>query len=540
MKKIIVTKTETASSVAHKLLGTMEREVTLVIPKQSKVGSSLNNLHLLHREAEKAGKHLVVESVDEEVLAFAKLAGIASSHPFLGRVSGLQDIVPRMRERTEEQPPRHFRASGARDIVPEQQAEEDSSSLSEEEESGEEDEVTIRPQSRRRFSEQSSRSSGHRLRGFLIAMLIVVIAVGGVWAVGAFFSSASVSVRLETIPWNYQGVFIADAAALKVDAAQKVLPAQIFSLNRNLTQSFPGTGTESVKESARGTIVIYNSYSSTPQTLVATTRFVAQDGKIFRLADKVVVPGALVRNGAITPASTTVVIIADKPGEEYNVGPVAKLTIPAFRGSPKFNGFYGAIPGGVKGGYIGVKKVATPKDVETAKTRTTEILKASLENLFATTKPEGFMVAEGGVAIAVKKIAANTSTDASGNFNVFGEAVLTAPGFREDDLKGLLREYAEAERGAKNLMFRSLALDAKAGTFDGAARRAVITVNARGVLAPVFSGEGFRASIVGLGVRDAQAAIGHIQGLSEGKISIWPFWVQEVPSDERRITIAVE
>jgi len=538
MKKIIVTKTETASSVAHKLLGTMEKEVTLVIPKQSKVGSSLNNLHLLHREAEKAGKHLIVESVDEEVLAFAKLAGMASSHPFLGRVSGLQDIVPRMRATTEEQPSRHFRASKARDVVPEQVGEE-SSSLLEEEEAEEEEEVTVRPQSCKRFSERPLHF-GHRMRGFLIAALIVILAIGGVWAVGAFFSRASVSVRLEAIPWNYQGVFIADAAAVKADPTQKALPAEIFSLNRNLTQSFPGTGTESVKEYARGTAVIYNSYSSTPQTLVATTRFVAQDGKVFRLADKVVVPGALVRNGAITPASTTAALVADKPGEDFNVGSVAKLTIPAFRGSPKFNGFYGTFPGGTKGGYIGVKKVATVKDIEVAKARTTEILKASLENLFATTKPEGFMVADGGVTIAVKKIAVNTSTDANGNFNVFGEAVLTAPGFREDDLKGLLRGYAEVDRGAKSLVFRSLTLEAKAGAFDSAARRATITVNARAVLVPAFSGEDFKASVVGLGVRDAQAAIGHIQGLSEGKISIWPFWVQEVPSDVRRITVSVE
>lgn len=97
MKRIVVVKTDTASSVAQKMLGTLEREVTLVIPKQSKFGASLNNFHLLHREAEKAGKRLTVESVDEEVLAFAKLSGIASSHPFLGRVSGLQDIVPRAR-----------------------------------------------------------------------------------------------------------------------------------------------------------------------------------------------------------------------------------------------------------------------------------------------------------------------------------------------------------------------------------------------------------------------------------------------------------
>ncbi|MBI2623552.1 MAG: hypothetical protein HYW65_03180 [Candidatus Liptonbacteria bacterium] len=535
MRKIIVTKTETASSVAHKVLGIMDREVVLVIPKQSKVGSSLNNLHLLHREAEKAGKHLIVESVDEEVLAFAKLAGIASSHPFLGRASGLQDIVPRARNAPGEEPPRHFRAVKSKGVSPSEEV-----SLESEEENAEQEEVAIaRAPSRARTAEARARVR-HRMRAAFLAVLVAALLFAGVWATGAFFGTATVSVRLQAAPWEYQGVFIADAAAPAADPAQRMLPAEIFSLNRNLTQQFPATGTARVEEYAKGTVVIYNSYSSTPQTLVATTRFITQDGKVFRLVDRVVVPGALVRGGAITPATTTAAVVADKPGAEYNLASIAKLTIPAFRGSPKFNGFYGAMPGGTRGGYVGAKKVATAKDIEAAKVRIAEVLNASLDTLFEATKPEEFMIPDGARAIAVKKVAVSEATDTGGNFNVFGEATLTAPGFRRDDLTRMLVGYAEADRGSKNLMFRTLSLEAKMEKFDAPARRATVTVSARGVVAPVFSEEDFKASIAGLDVRAAQAAIGRIQGLAEGKISLWPFWVQDVPSDAGRITVAVE
>jgi hypothetical protein len=536
MKRIIVEKNEAPSAVARKMLGTMEREVVLVIPKGSRVGSSLNNLHLLHKEAQKARKQLSVESVDEEVLAFAKLAGIASSHPFLGRRSGLQDIVPRA-EGGGRGASRRSRASKEEPLPLRVSEEEEAFAEADEGEEREDDAAIAKVPMR---APRRHGVSLGRLKGVVIAILLLLGIGGGIWAVGAFFGTATVTVRLEEVPWNYEGVFIADTAAVKADPLQKVIPAELFSLNRNITQPIPATGTEEVKEYARGTLTIYNSFSSTPQLLVATTRFATPEGKIFRLADRVTVPGAVVRGGAITPASTTATVVADKPGAEYNVGPVAKLTVPAFRGSPRFDGFYGVLAGGAKGGYVGTKKIPTAKDIEAGKAKTTGLLKTALEGLLAATKPEGFMVADGGMAFEMKRITVSTSTDTSGNFNVFGEATLAALGFREADVRALLLGYAAADRNGKGLEFRSLALDAKAGALDAARRRGTVNVAARGVLTAAFNPEAFKASVMGRSVREARAAIGRIQGLAEGKISLWPLWLQSVPSEGGRIKIVVQ
>ena len=54
-----------------------------------------------------------------------------------------------------------------------------------------------------------------------------------------------------------------------------------------------------LNEKARGSLTVYNEYSSSPQTLVATTRFESPEGKIFRIEKNIVVPGAKIEEGKI-------------------------------------------------------------------------------------------------------------------------------------------------------------------------------------------------------------------------------------------------
>ncbi|MBM3257410.1 MAG: hypothetical protein FJY98_03770 [Candidatus Liptonbacteria bacterium] len=535
MKKIIVNKDDTTSAVVRKMLGTLDKDITLVIPKNSKVGTSLNNFHILNREAEAAGKKLAVESVDEEVLAYAKVAGLTSDHPFLGR-PGLQDIVPRTKASPVEIAARHFKEAKTKSSRGRKAAVKEEEVLPEEKPQ----EIFLAPV--REEEEVKPHRRGSRKSRWTIWAVGGMVAVGaaGIWAVGAFWGRAEVTVRLEEYPWSLKSNFVADATVSKPNAAQKILPAEAFSLDRNITQTFPAAGVQNVEESAQGTITIYNAYSSTAQALVATTRFTTSDGKIFRLKERVTVPGATVKDGAITPASITATVIAEKAGPSYNIGPVSRLTIPAFKGTPKYDGFYGVLSEGAKGGFIGAKKVATERDIAAAKTKTVEILKGSLESLFIATKPSGFHVPEGAMSFILKRVVVNEKTDAQGNFNVFGEATLSAVGFREEDLVELVRQYAATERGGAPLTFRSFEFTAKSINLDIAAKRNTFSADINAVLTTVFAPETFKDSIKNLSVESAQSAIGRISGLAEGKVSLWPFWIKRVPADASRIVVKVE
>lgn len=81
---------------------------------------------------------------------------------------------------------------------------------------------------------------------------------------------------------------------------------------------------------ARGKVMIYNEYSSSHQTLVATTRLLSESGKIFRLVDDAIVPGFKKTNNGIEAGTIQVDVIADGLGEEYIIGP-SKFFIPGFK-----------------------------------------------------------------------------------------------------------------------------------------------------------------------------------------------------------------
>ena len=101
MKKIIVDKSEGIAEVIDRILNEPDGEVSVVIPKGSALGRSVSNFHLLKREADSAGRSIVIESVDETILAFAKESGIESSHPLWKGVrgaGGFSDIVSRRDE----------------------------------------------------------------------------------------------------------------------------------------------------------------------------------------------------------------------------------------------------------------------------------------------------------------------------------------------------------------------------------------------------------------------------------------------------------
>ncbi|PIU99311.1 hypothetical protein COS59_00465, partial [Candidatus Wolfebacteria bacterium CG03_land_8_20_14_0_80_36_15] len=138
----------------------------------------------------------------------------------------------------------------------------------------------------------------------------------------------------------------------------KQIPAEIFSQRKNNVFSFLATGKKNVERKARGEVTIYNTYSSDDQPLIANTRLLTPDGKVFRLEKLIVVPGAKIIEGKIVSSSVKTSVVADKAGQEYNIGPVSHFTIPGFQGSEKYQSFYAKSDTPMTGGFVG--EVAVP------------------------------------------------------------------------------------------------------------------------------------------------------------------------------------
>lgn len=544
MTKIIISKTEDVKSVIKKIEGNEEAQITLVIPRESAFGEQVSNFETLREAVTELDKEIIIESVDENVLALSEANGFSSLHPlFRGGRSHVSDILPAKsarasrakKEKSEE------KVSGAaahkknsREPVMLHKIETPESAPVAVEVKSDPEEYA-RPEEE--YAERKTRKINRK--GLLVVLgaiaLFAVVYLGG----EKLFARAEITIQLKSKPWQDVSTLTASTALKNVSASG--IPVQVFNPPQPTTdQSFPASGKSTVSEKAQGKLTVFNAYSSQPQTLVATTRFESPDGKIIRLVSQIIVPGAKIEDGKIIPSSIVADVVADKPGAEYNIGPLSKLTVPGFKSSPKFEGFYGALEIPLAGGFVGIRRTATAADIASAKDKTTQVLKSiSSSGLYLKDIPQGFKILDGATTMSVTKLVVNNIADDKGNFWIHGEIKLTAIGFREEDVKSWL--LSRLQNSDESASFKSLN-DLKYSNVqpDFTKKTLKLTVTSSGVVAPSFDTDAFRASVAGKSADDARALILKISGLSDGKLSLWPFWLTGIPSDLSKIKVTVK
>lgn len=214
-------------------------------------------------------------------------------------------------------------------------------------------------------------------RRFLPKGIVWILGLGSVavlvFVLGNFFESAEVSVTEKS-----ERVLPNLSLTAKAESLPGELSYRLFSLNRESEVRVPAEGVEQVETKASGKIVIYNNYSSAPQRLVANTRFETPDGLIYRMSKSVTVPGRTSVLGKAAPGSVEVSVLADAPGDEYNIG-LTDFTIPGFKSNPeRFKGFYARSKTPMSGGRIGLAPVASEKKLSEARASLRKELEAAL------------------------------------------------------------------------------------------------------------------------------------------------------------------
>ena len=240
----------------------------------------------------------------------------------------------------------------------------------------------------------------------------------------------------------------------------------------------------------------------------------------------------------ITPSSISAAIVADQAGPDYNIGPVAHLTIPGFQNnSALYSGFYGTINASTTGGYIGQKATPTAADIAAAKASTTAILQAAVQGGFSGNYPNNFKILDGATNIQTGKLTVNTTTDDNGNFSVFGTATLQAIGFDETALKTYLLSLAQAQDA--NSIFKTLTINYNGVTANFTSGQVSFILSAQGSLEPAFSVDQFTTTIAGESISTARSNIAALPNLADGQISVWPSWLWDIPSNPAKIHVTV-
>ena len=318
------------------------------------------------------------------------------------------------------------------------------------------------------------------------------------------------------------------------------VPAQMFEKSLEISKSVVSTGEKDVRDKATGTIKVHNSFSSSPQTLVKTTRFVSEGGKLFRTIKTVVVPGAEIIGGKIVPSFTLVEVVASEAGAEYNINP-STFSIPGFKGTPKYLAFYGESEGGMRGGEIGKVRVITRDDYKNLENEVRNELEAQIDKSLDILLPEGFFIPKGA------KDASSVGFDSSANvgdkadeLTITGRISTKAFALRQGDIKILLADRFKKLFPQKRLVGdeKEVAFNISAKNFEDGifSMKIVLSQDA----ADFIDEEDIREGIRGKGESDVRVFLSNYPNINETRVTFWPFWVNKIPDDPSRVYITIE
>ncbi|MFH1188491.1 MAG: hypothetical protein V1652_01445 [bacterium] len=523
-RKIYINKTESAPAVIEKILQSNDTQIRLYIPRGALIGHSEHTLSLIKRESETAGKSLIIESVDDDILTLADAIGLHAVNPFFGRgKKAVTDIVMRSVVDVNEE-------NDTVAAVPD---------MPESKSQGTVAETTLKKG--RRFPAFVTASSRiWSWRRFSLALGATALIVGVISIAGFLLPRANMNLVFERSAWNFDTELLIDLEKQSANLGDTAitLPGMVLTEKKEATQVHLANDRGKVERKAKGKVTVYNVFDTNPQLLVANTRIESPDGKIYRIEDKITVPGAIKTGNKLVPQGVTVSVVADGPGDTYNSGPVSRFTIPGFEGTSRYDGFYASSEIPITGGFIGETALPTNDDVLEARKQAKESLFEVLKTAILSNVPDDIVVAGDMIEISVVDEVIDRNVNEKGEFSVtlYGEA--RAFGFREDDFKSLLTKQMEKGTGDFVLEEYSITVPNDVGV-DFSKTQVHANAHIATVWARAFDLAAFKKEAVNKDKDEIKALIFSLPGIKSAEVRLWPFWVRRVPDNDDRINVDV-
>lgn len=539
-KKIFLEKNDGLEVAVESIIETKSDTVILNIPKDSVLGRSINNFHVLKREGDTAGKALMIESIDDRILELASLATITAINPvFKKRERAISDIIPRASVILK-------KSAFGLEKKEIQKIEEIPKEKKDSEISFPPRAPAVKFYTEPKLSERSD-SSFSKEKNRVINETTLII--GGLVSIGIILfvylgwfvlpnASITITMRQKTIQFDESVMVSQNYTKTEITDSKILLRGQLVSSTGNI--SLPVSGIKQSNESAtraKGIIKVFNNYGTAPQKLVATTRFQAPDGKIFRTQSDIVVPGGTMVKGILNPGSINVDVIASEVGDSYNIPPVEKWVIPGFKGTPRYEKFYGVSESAMEGGQNSVV-ITVPSSTEGETEETViEKLRTSLEEKKKIVDAVGLKVPDGATSFVVTKKDLQYSSSAESLLYV--EGTLREIGFSEEDLKSAIFDKTKKEAGEKMRM-RSVNISYVTSTPDFSAGSLSMKIKGSIAFEEDVDVESLKSLILGKKTDEVRSYILSLPWVESANISFRFPWLSRIPSDPQKVELKFE
>ncbi|MEK9170866.1 MAG: hypothetical protein AAB789_00930 [Patescibacteria group bacterium] len=530
------TKDDTAVLI-DRLMKSKHIDVVLVLPKNSILAADLNSLKILKEEAESVGKNLFLSTENNEIKTFAekiqlliynsappKKEEINFSKPAKKELKRMLDIVP-------PSAPVIYEITNE-DIASELNKNNDNDSKLEK--NLEDFYNEPKSKSDNKFPAIGSKKliSFNRIVASFVGMGVLFLAT----AMYLILPKANIRISLKEVPIKVAiPVAISKNISLP-NLANGIIPGQYFLLSKSGSKIIKASKTSdesgNLPLKTGGLIYIYNAYSTAPQKLVAQTRFETKDGKIFRIQNPIIVPVAKMSGTKLIPSSIKAEVISDEVGEEYQIGP-SYFTIPGFKESPKYAGFY------AKSTELMIPERNNPtisnQEIEKTKKNLEDELASELKNDTLTTfKDSDFKLIDGASTVKIDNFKADSQAI---SMKIIWQAIF----FKEKDFKALV-DYSVSNKypDLKNFDFENNITYPQVTRSDFKKGEIFFTFELDKANAFTADLTGLKKELAGLDENGMRNIISNKNFINSATISLWPFWVKQAPGSPDKINIILD
>lgn len=372
---------------------------------------------------------------------------------------------------------------------------------------------------------------------------VVAAAAAAGYASSAYFSRATFDIVPVIIPVSTNTTVVASKSA-----ASSTIAYETARFDASASASVPAINGPYVSTKATGTVTVYNAYSGQSQRLIAGTRLSNDSGLVYRLTGSVVVPGYTTPKGSIIPGAVSTTIVADQPGPDYNISKSDSLSdfrIVAYKGTPKYQGFYARLASDFTGGFTGNRKTVNPSVLAS----TTANLKAAIAaELLAKAKaavPAGYVMYDKGYTLSFPAPSVNGTTADTATVTLSG--TLYGVMFKETDLVKKLAPDATAKFDGSAYTtpgLASLSFTIANQSDFSPARGSTLIARLKGDFALVGTvpTEELKRKVAGLRLSETKKVLefyGAVIDVTKSSGELFPSWASSVPTDQNRITVVI-
>jgi hypothetical protein len=384
----------------------------------------------------------------------------------------------------------------------------------------------------------------NKAKFFLVIVFVLIILA--VLAVPAYFFVPKAEILIK-VNYGIKDVNVALQAKEENgdnDAQGRIVPARVFEREMEITKEFDASGSENGNTAkAKGKVVIFNEFSSSPQPLVATTRFLSEEGKLFRLVSGVVVPGLTTVGGEDKPGAVEADVIADEPGEQYNIGP-GTFKIPGFEGGNKYEKFYARSEKPMIGGSSGEreKKIITQSDLEMAKSRFEEEAKSQAKQELDKDLPDNFILINGSEKIEISDLKTDAkSGEQKDKFSYTGRISAQAIALSGSFVAEIIKTDAKEEYGLEKEQIILKNLEYQAVKTDFSQKNLEFKVSSQLYIIPQINTEDLKRTLLGKNEDEIKPVLNEYPSIKELEINFTPsFMTARIPRLESHVSVAVE